>query len=103
MRKALGLAILGCALVLGFACSGDSSSPTTATVLSTSDLQSITGAVKPAKDLICHWNATDDPYGVVVEVSGKNAKRHADHDNDCDITCPGLQPNEQCDPGDCTC
>ena len=102
MRKAMGFACLCCLLVVGLACSGDSSTPTAPAVDATSNLQSVTGASKPAKDLICHYNAADDPYGVVTEVSSKNAKRHADHENDCDInSCWGLQPNDQCDPSDC--
>jgi len=88
MRKALGLAILGCALVLGFACSGESTTPTEPAVSPASNLQTVTGAIKPDKDLICHYNSADDPYGVIVEVSAKNAARHAGHiaDNlDCEF------------------
>lgn len=88
MRKALGLVFLGVVLVVGLACSGESSTPTDPAVTATSNVQNVSGAAKPPKDFICHYNAADEPYGVVVEVSSKTWRRHKDHlsDNlDCEF------------------
>jgi len=79
MRKALGLVFLGCTLIVGLACTGDSSTPTDPGLAATSNVQSVSGALQPSKDLICHYNAAEDPYGVIVEVSSKTWRRHKDH------------------------
>ena len=105
MRKALGLAILGCALVLGFACSGDSSSPTAAAVSSTSDLQNVTAEAKN-KVLICHGTSSDNSDGVVVDMSGNGQGthfKHLDAGDDCEITCGEPEVNELCDFSACLC
>lgn len=89
MRKLLGIAALGLALVVGLACSGDAGSTSTPTSAAAPALQNVTGAAAPAKDMICHYNAADEPYGVVVEVSAKTWKRHAGHLDaglDCEFT-----------------
>lgn len=103
MRKALGLVFLGCALVVGLACSEGATTPTETAVTATSDVQSVSAAVQPSKDLICHRNESD-PYGVVTEVSAKTIKRHYKHLYETYQDCIWLQgtycgnSGEVCDP-----
>jgi hypothetical protein len=99
MRKTLGLACLSCLLVVGLACSGDSSTPT-APAVDTTSMSAVTGGVSEPKDLICHRNISE-PDGVIVEVSGKSVKRHSKHlatGQDC-LSCTGI-PGDTCDPDD---
>jgi hypothetical protein len=88
MRKALCLVVLGCALVVGLACSGDSSTPTAPAA--TSGLQSTT--VESAEKIyLCHGQKNQYPYGVVVEVSDETYKRHFKHlNNNLDCECDGF-------------
>ena len=105
MRKALGLACLGCLLVVGLACSGDSGTPTSPAV-DNSSLTAVTAGVAPEKILICHRNVSE-PDGVVVDVTAQNAKSHRKHltsQQDCRIlsnSC-GLAPGDTCDPDEST-
>jgi hypothetical protein len=79
--------LLGCALVVGLACSGDSSTPT-APVTAADNLQSVTSGVSAGKDYYCHWNESKGT-GVVVEVTLNNSKTHNKHlAADIDCVCP---------------
>ena len=97
MRKTLCLVFLGCALVVGLACSGgDSSTPTAPAALS--GLESTT-AESAEKIYICHGDKSE-PYGVVVEVGDIRDKRHWKHllsERDCVCNAPAT-PGEQCLP-----
>jgi hypothetical protein len=97
MRKTLCLVFLGCALVVGLACSGgDSSTPTAPEQLS--GLQSTT-AEAGDKIYLCHGDKSQ-PYGVVVEVGDIRDKRHFKHlqsGRDCVCEYSSI-PGEQCLP-----
>jgi len=101
MRKTLSLVALGGALALALACSGDSSTPTQPTVAATSDLQAMTAAVAPGKQQLCHRNSSEEPYGVVVEVSyaDKTHKKHLNSQLDCRLNwCDPVPSGTPCDP-----
>jgi hypothetical protein len=96
MRKVSSLALLGCALLVGLACSGDSTTPT-APVVTTSALTSVT-AESAAKIFICHGDRSE-PTGVVVEVSNETLKRHSKHlssGRDCQFPFLDQTPGEPC-------
>jgi hypothetical protein len=103
MRKALTFVCLCCLLVVGLACSGDSSTPT-APAVDTTSMSAVTAGVAVPKDLICHRNVSE-PDGVVVEVSGKSVKKHSKHlasGQDCFYATNGCSvvPGDTCDPDD---
>lgn len=87
MRKAFGLLVLGCCLVVGLACTQDASAPTQPAA-STSELQSFSLEVTAGKTFLCHWNESDGT-GVVVEVTANTVKTHKKHIAlDLDCYCP---------------
>ena len=96
MRKTLCLVFLGCALVVGLACSGDGDSATP-TAPAATGLESVTGAAA-AKIFLCHGIEDEYPYGVVVSVKTPTDNRHSLHlDSDRDCRCPSSSiPGQSC-------
>lgn len=98
MRKALSLAVLACALVVGIACS-DSSTPTAPAASSPTAAVTAEVSLESASKLyICHGDKSDIPYGVVVEVSDETYKRHYRHlgsTRDCECQYDSIA-GEQC-------
>ena len=95
MRKALCLVFLGCALVVGLACSGDSTTPTAPAA---TGLQSVSAASQD-KIYICHGDRSE-PTGVIVEVTDLTIKRHNKHissGRDCVCSIESLV-GEPCNP-----
>jgi hypothetical protein len=100
VRKALSLAVLACALMVGIACS-DSPTPSAPAVATTNAAVATEVSLESASKIyLCHGDKSEPTLGLVVEVSSEYYKRHLKHINaerDCVCTDYG-DVGEPCNP-----